>query len=156
MRVFVTGVLAMVVWVAGAAPVEAQAHVGVRAGVSADPDQFFFGGHIESRPLIERLTFRPNVELGIGDDLTVFTGNLEFVYSVPLRQPWRVYFGAGPALVVFSRDDDGPGDDNDNDGAGGGFNILLGAQHSGGLFGELKIGLVDSPELKVTIGYAFR
>jgi hypothetical protein len=156
MRSFVTGLLAaVVVCVLGAAPVEAQTHVGIRAGVSADPDQFFFGGHIETRPLIERLTFRPNVELGIGDDLTVFTGNLEFVYSVPLRQPWRVYFGAGPALVVFSRDDDGPGND-DNDGAGGGFNILLGAQHSGGLFGELKIGLVDSPELKVTIGYAFR
>lgn len=155
MRSFVTGLLAaVVVCVLGAALVEAQTHVGIRAGVSADPDQFFFGGHIETRPLIERLTFRPNVELGIGDDLTVFTGNLEFVYSVPLRQPWRVYFGAGPALVVYSRDDDGPG--NDNDGAGGGFNILLGAQHSGGLFGELKIGLVDSPELKVTIGYAFR
>jgi hypothetical protein len=155
MRSFVTGLLAaVVVCVFSAAPAEAQTHVGIRAGVSADPDQFFFGGHIESRPLIERLTFRPNVELGIGDDLTVFTGNLEFVYSVPLREPWRVYFGAGPALVVFSRDDDGPG--NDNDGAGGGFNILLGAQHTDGLFGELKIGLVDSPELKVTIGYAFR
>jgi len=155
MRSFVTGLLAaVVVCVLGAAPGEAQTHVGIRAGVSADPDQFFFGGHIETRPLIERLTFRPNVELGIGDDLTVFTGNLEFVYSVPLQQAWRVYFGAGPALVVFSRDDDGPG--SDNDGAGGGFNILLGAQHSEGLFGELKIGLVKSPELKVTIGYAFR
>ncbi len=156
MRSFVTGLLAaVVVGVVGAAPVEAQTHVGIRAGVSADPDQFFFGGHIETRPLIERLTFRPNVELGIGDDFTVFTGNLEFVYSVPLSgHPWRVYFGAGPSLVVFSRDDDGPG--GDNDGAGGGFNILVGAQHSDGLFGELKIGLIDSPELKVTIGYAFR
>ena len=85
MRSFVTGLLAaVVVCVFSAAPAEAQTHVGIRAGVSADPDQFFFGGHIESRPLIERLTFRPNVELGIGDDLTVFTGNLEFVYSVPL------------------------------------------------------------------------
>jgi hypothetical protein len=130
----------------------AQTHAGIRAGFSAEPEQFVFGGHIETQPLLERLTFRPNAEIGVGDDLTVFTANLEFVYSVPLNnQPWRVYFGAGPALVVFSRDN-GPGDD----GAGGGFNIVLGAQHSGGLFGEIKVGFADSPELKVTVGFAFR
>jgi hypothetical protein len=148
--------LAAVAVLALAAPAAAQTHVthvGVRAGFSADPEQFHFGGHIETRPLLERLTFRPNAEIGVGDNVTVFTANLEFVYSVPLSgEPWRIYFGAGPALVVYSVDD-GPGD---NDGAGGGFNIVLGAQHSGGLFGELKVGFADSPELKVTVGFAFR
>lgn len=153
MRWCVRGVLATVLFLAMAAPADAQTHVGVRAGFSADPEQFHFGGHIETRPLLERLTFRPNAEIGVGDNVTVFTANLEFVYSIPLSgEPWRIYFGAGPALVVYSVDN-GPGD---NDGAGGGFNIVLGAQHSGGLFGEIKVGFADSPELKVTVGFAFR
>jgi hypothetical protein len=153
MRWFVKGILATVAVLALAGPAEAQTEFGVRAGFSAEPEQFHFGGHLETQPLIERLTFRPNAEIGVGDNLTVFTANLEFVYSVPLSgQPWRIYFGAGPALVVYSVDD-GPGD---NDGAGGGFNIVVGAQHSGGLFGEIKVGFADSPELKVTVGYAFR
>ena len=127
----------------------AQIRTGVRAGVSADPDQFFFGGHVETTPLLEHVTFRPNVEIGVGNEITVVALNVEFVYSVPLkRDPWRVYFGAGPAANIYSTDGD--------DGVRGGFNILVGAQHTGGLFTELKVGAVDSPNLKFTVGYQFR
>lgn len=136
----------------GVASVGAQSHAGVRAGVSADPGQFFFGGHIESRPLANQLTFRPNIEIGVGDGLAAVAINLEFVHSVRLSQnPWRIYLGGGPAAVIRSvhgRRDDGS--------VGGGFNLLVGAQHREGLLGEFKIGLVDSPELKVTVGYAFK
>ncbi len=138
----------------GAASASAQAHAGVRAGVSAGPDQFFFGGHIESRPLTGRLTFRPNVEVGVGDGLTVLAINLEFIHSVPWpRHPWRLYFGAGPAALIYSEHDGRRGGD---DGAGGGLNVVVGGQHRDGLLVELKVGLVDSPELKITVGYAFR
>ena len=44
---------------------------GIRGGISVDPDQFYFGGHLETSPLVDRLYFRPNVEIGIGDDLTL-------------------------------------------------------------------------------------
>ncbi len=37
-----------------------------------------------------------------------------------------------------------------------GFNLLLGAQHRDGLFGEIKLGLGDSPDVKVTVGVAFK
>jgi hypothetical protein len=127
----------------------AQTRAGVRAGVSADPDQFFFGGHLETRPLLEHVTFRPNVEIGVGNDVTTIALNLELVYSIPLkRDPWRVYFGGGPAANIYSTDGD--------DGVKGGFNILIGAQHTGGLFTELKVGAIDSPDLKFTVGYQFR
>ena len=43
---------------------------GVRAGVSVDPDQFYFGGHYETGELIDRLYLRPNLEVGVGDDVT--------------------------------------------------------------------------------------
>jgi len=147
-------VLILSVLLVGAAPVAAQSHVGVRAGASGDPGQFFFGGHIESQPLAESVTFRPNVEVGVGHDVTVAAINLEFAWWLPAQaRPWRVYLGGGPAAVIRSHHDGrGRGDGN----VGGGFNLLLGAQHRDGLFGEFKVGLIDSPEVKVTIGYAFR
>lgn len=147
--------LAVMIIAACAAPVYAQNQFGIRAGVSADPEQFFFGGHFETDPIVDRLTFRPNVEIGVGDDLTLFAFNIEFVYSVPLRgHPWRVYFGGGPAANIYSRGDDGP-NDGDAD-VEGGFNVLVGLQHRGGLFTEFKVGAIDSPSVKFTVGYAFR
>ena len=79
--------------------------------------------------------------------------HLIFVYSIPLqRQPWRLYAGGGPAANVykFSRPASGETD------ISGGFNLLVGVQHSRGLFSELKVGAMDSPTLKFTLGYAFR
>jgi len=146
-------VLSLLMIAALAAPAYGQTQFGVRAGVSADPDQFFFGGHFETEPLIERLSFRPNVEIGIGDHLTLFAFNIEFVWSIPLdNHPWRVYLGGGPAANIYSRDN-GPGDDS---GVEGGFNLLAGLQHQRGLFTEIKVGALDSPSVKFTVGYAFR
>src|SRR5436190_8334868 len=34
---------------------------GIRGGISVDPDQFYFGGHFETSPLINHLYFRPNL-----------------------------------------------------------------------------------------------
>lgn len=138
-----------------AAPAAAQTGVGVRAGVSGDPDQFVFGGHFETQPLIENLTFRPNVEFGVGDDLTLAAINLEFAYWIPIEDTaWRLYFGGGPAVNFYNFDDDRFG--NRDSEVEGGFNIMLGVQHQRGLFTELKIGALDSPDIKFVVGFAFR
>lgn len=131
-----------------AAPAAAQAGIGVRAGVSSDPDQFYFGGHYETGPLIDNLTFRPNVEVGLGDDVTVVGLNFEFAYHFASSRPWGVYVGGGPALNIINF--------NDNSDAEGGFNILFGVEHREGLFVELKVGTLDSPDLKVGVGWTFR
>lgn len=121
----------------------------VRAGVSADPDQFYGGLGYETAELIERLRFRPNLEIGVGDDLTLTTINFEFAYHIPIqKKPWNVFIGAGPALVISH----GHNDTN----TGGGFNILLGLAHRGGLFTEIKVGAIDSPSFKFGVGYRFR
>jgi len=136
------------------APALAQAHAGVRAGVAGDPGQFAFGGHIETRPIIEHVTFRPNVEVGVGDSLTTVAVNIEFAYWWHLqhRHPWSVYAGGGPAAVVTSAGSTA----NRHSHVGPGFNFLIGLQHREGLFTELKIGAMDSPGLRFTVGYAFR
>ena len=61
-----------------AAPVEGQGFGG-NVGVSADPDQFYFGAGYETAELVERLRFRPSVS-GIGDEATLITANFEFAY----------------------------------------------------------------------------
>lgn len=131
-----------------ATPANAQTF-GVRAGASADPDQFFFGGHYETKPLMKNLTFRPNIEVGVGDDVTLVAFNIEFAYWIDLdNQPWRVYLGGGPAANLYDRDD--------STDLEGGFNLMVGAQHRGGLFVEFKVGLIDSPDVKFGVGYAFK
>jgi hypothetical protein len=121
---------------------------GVRAGVSGDPDQFYVGVHYETNELLDNLRFRPNVELGVGNDLTLVALNFEFAYRIPLQKTmWDVYLGGGPALNIYHT--------TGNTDPRGGFNIMIGAQHRKGLFAELKVGLADSPNVKFGVGYAF-
>jgi hypothetical protein len=147
----------IVLGLVAAAPPAAAAQVasgfGVRAGVGADPDQFHFGVHYDTGRLFDRLTFRPNLEVGLGDNVTTVAANFEFAYWIPMKsRAWGVYVGGGPALVVYSFDDDhGDGTDTEP-----GFNLLFGVAHSRGFFAEAKLGLIDSPEAKFTIGYTWR
>lgn len=147
---FVTVLSFLVVMTAvSAMPAQAQ-DAGIRGGVSVDPDQFYFGGHLETSPLVDRLHFRPNVEVGIGEDVVLIGANMEFAYKFPRRGGWGFYAGAGPALNVIMVDDR---DDSDVE---AGFNVLLGAESSRGLFFEFKIGALDSPDLKFGVGYTWR
>jgi hypothetical protein len=130
-----------------AAPASAQS-AGVRVGASVDPDQFFFGGHLETPPLADRIHFRPNIEIGVGNDVTLTAINFELVYKFPERSDWQFYGGGGPALNLYSSE----GDTN----AQSGFNILLGVEHRQGLFFEIKAGMADSPNFKVGVGYVFK
>ena len=128
---------------------------GIRGGISIDPDQFYFGGHLETSPIADRVFFRPNVEVGIGDDLTLIAANMEFVYKFSRTRQWNIYAGGGPALNIFMFDDDGGGGDNDAE-TEAGFNVLVGLESSRGLFFEFKIGAIDSPDLKFGVGYTWR
>ena len=138
---------AAILLVALEAPAAAQA-VGVRAGVSVDPEQFYFGGHVQTPPLVDRLHFRPNVEIGVGDDATLAAFNVEFAYLCPSQEAWSLYAGAGPALNIIDSGGDAEAEP--------GFNFLIGVAHEGGLFAEFKVGAFDSPRLKFGVGYAFR
>ncbi len=128
---------------------------GIRAGVSANPDQFFFGGHLDIGPLAGNVSFRPNIEAGLGNNLTTVAVNFEFAYWFHnRRKPWRVYAGGGPALVVYRYDTGGPR--NGHSDTQPGFNLLIGVEHARGLFTEVKLGLIDSPEVKFALGYTFK
>ena len=123
--------------------------LGVQAGVSIDPDQFYFGGHIETSPLVDRLRFRPSVDIGLGDGGTLVAGNFDFTYTFPSRQPWNLYVGGGPSINWYDSDNGGSGTD-------GGFNFIIGAKNRNRLFFEFKVGMEGSPDLKFGVGYTFR
>jgi hypothetical protein len=129
----------------------AQDGPGLRAGFSASPDQFFFGGHYVTRPVWNRLRFQPNVEAGFGDDRTVVAFNMEFGYWMAVNPVWHAYVGGGPAINLIS----GNGKDHDED-VGAGLTILAGFRRRGGLFFEMKVGAFDSPDFKLAVGYTFR
>jgi len=131
-----------------ASPAQAQVAPGIQGGISLDPDQFYFGGHLETSPLVDRVRFRPSVDIGIGDDLTVVAGNFDFTYTFPGNRPWNLYVGGGPSINFYDSD---RGSNTE-----GGFNFIIGAKNRAGLFFEMKVGLADSPELKFGVGYTFR
>jgi hypothetical protein len=121
---------------------------GVRGGISANPDQVFFGAHFESLPIVDHVHLRPNIEVGLGDDRTLTAFNLEAVYKWPLQSPWTVYAGGGPAINVVKLE-------GETD-AEAGFNFLGGLEHKQGWFVEAKVGSVESTDLKITFGWTFR
>lgn len=127
---------------------QAQITTGVRSGASIDPDQFYFGGHVETGPIADRVRFRPNVEIGVGNALTVVALNVELAYHFPAQNDWNFYAGGGPALNIVDSDSDTR--------AAGGVNMMLGIAHERGLFFEFKVGFIDSPNAKIGVGYTFR
>ena len=127
---------------------------GIRGGVSIDPDQFYFGGHFETGELVDGVHFRPNVEAGLGNDLTLVALNFEFVYKFPRRNGWRIYAGGGPGVNFYSFDR-GPNRARATESEAG-LNFLIGVEQSSGLFFEFKVGALDSPELKFGVGWTFR
>ena len=126
----------------------AQTTAGIRAGASVDPDQFYIGAHVDTPPLTDRILFRPNIEIGVGDNQTLVGLNFELAYVFPARNSWALYLGGGPALNIARVSGDTR--------TGGGLNALIGGMHASGLFLEAKIGGIDSPDLKLGIGYTFK
>ena len=130
------------------APAQAQDGFGLRTGYSVDPDQFYFGAHVGVGPLVSRLWFRPNLEIGVGDNVTTIAINAELAYWFSTKSAWKPYLGGGPALNIYDFD---TGSETQ-----GGLNFLFGIAHCGGFFGEIKVGAFDSPDFKIGFGYTFK
>ena len=147
---FVSGLSFLLALMAFSAVPAAAQDAGFRGGISVDPDQFYFGGHLETSALVDRLHFRPNVEVGFGDDIMLVAANMEFVYKFERSGDWGIYAGGGPALNIYSFDDT---DDSETE---GGLNLLVGVETTRGLFFEFKLGVVESPDFKFGVGWTFR
>jgi hypothetical protein len=130
----------------------AERNVGMVAGISASPNQFYVGGHVMAGQVTKDLWFKPNFEVGFGNSSTLVGLNGEFAYMLSLtKSEWTPYVGAGPALVIQSFHHNTGNDSH----VGPGFNFLGGVRKKKGVFAEVKAGALDSPSFKLGIGYTF-
>ena len=120
------------------------AGVGLRGGLSLDPDNFLVGLHWSGKPLGESIYFVPSVEAGFGD-ATMIAGNADFHYVFKTSSELAPYAGAGATLNWF--DFDG-GSETDFGGS-----IIGGIRLSPKLFLEAKAGLGDVPDWKFIVGF---
>jgi len=150
-RARLTGmVFAVGLAVAIASPAFAQDGPGMRAGLSADPDQFFVGMHYVTQPVTGMLRFQPNVEAGFGNDLTAVAFNAEAAVWMKVSRDWHLYVGGGPSMNVYKYSL------RDKTDVQAGLNAVAGLRRRGGLFFELKVGAFDSPSVKLLVGYTIR
>ena len=98
---------------------------------------------------MDRLRFRPSVDIGIGDDQTLVAGNFDFTYTFPGSSPWNLYVGGGPSINLYDFEMADPT-------RKAASTFIVGAKNQHGLFFEMKVGVADSPDLKFGVGYTFR
>lgn len=128
--------------------VEAQGF-GVQGGFTIDPEQFYVGSHFETGELFPRFHFRPGIDGGFGDNLTLASINVEFVYRIPIRGgTWAFYQGGGPAILLLRQ----PRDTSVH----AGTIVTFGFEHENGFFTEFKLGSWNSPALRFGVGYTLR
>ncbi|MDF1545912.1 MAG: hypothetical protein P1R58_12530 [bacterium] len=129
--------------------------IGPRVGVTLNPDQVHFGGHIDFGDIAPNLMMLPNVEIGFGDDLTTVAPSFELDYR--FRSDWGVwtpYLGGGLGPIFYSWKH---GNSSSDFGAYMQFGIGKGSagNQSGHFFIEGKLGLGDAPDFKATVGWTF-
>ena len=140
---------------AAALPASAQPHFGARAGLTRTPNQIHVGAHAELFELAPALMFLPNVEIGFGAHVTTWSFNGELAWTLPVEAlgSWQPYVGGGLAIVYSKFDLPASFDDTRTDvglSVLAGMSTMLKLGHK--FFTEVKVGLEDVPDLKITAG----
>ncbi|MFH2049087.1 MAG: hypothetical protein ABIJ12_06545 [bacterium] len=129
--------------------------IGPRVGFTINPDQFHIGGHIDFGDISNNLMIMPNIEIGFGDNFTTVAPSFELDYR--FRSDWGAwtpYLGGGVGPVFYSWKHGGSRSEL-------GLYIQFGigrgssGSQSGHFFIEGKLGLVDAPDFKGTVGWTF-
>jgi hypothetical protein len=143
--------------------------LGVRAGVSLDPELIVLGVQAQLGPFFgPNVYFRPNVEFGIGEVTALFALNPEFIYQLPAtsrRGNWTPYVGIGPGFSFlhqnFERNTGSNSVGNRVDfgefHSSAALNVLGGVRSRNGMFVELKTSVyaTPAPVLRIMVGYNF-
>jgi hypothetical protein len=129
--------------------------IGPRVGFTVNPDQFHFGGQVDFGEIATNLMMVPNLEIGVGDNLTTVAPSFELDYR--FRTDWGVwspYLGGGAGPIFYSAKH-GNSDTQFGLYVQGGILKGFSGRNSGYFFIEAKLGLVDAPDAKFTVGWTF-
>ena len=117
-------------------------------------NQMHFGIHAKLGELLPNVALTPNIELGFGAGYTIITlnGDLAYQFTELTSAPWGSY--AGGSLSFNYLDHDLLEGNVDL-----GFSAIIGGTRmmSNGheMLGEIRLGILDSPDFKLTFGYTF-
>jgi hypothetical protein len=129
---------------------------GPRVGLSINPDQIHFGAHLDFGNFARHVRFQPNVEMGFGDGVKLYTVNAEAAYRFSSTwDVWTPYLGGGLGANIESVDSKGHGDSQTNLGVNLLGGIEKGLANGDRFFVEGKFSLNDVPDAKVTVGWTF-
>ena len=129
---------------------------GPRVGLSLNPDQLHFGAHLDFGQFAQHVRFQPNLELGFGDDVKLFTVNAEAAYRFSSRwDVWTPYLGGGVGANIKSVDVHGENHSDTNLGINLLGGIERGFYNGNRFFIEAKVSLNDVPDAKATVGWTF-
>jgi len=147
--------------------------MGFSGGVGLDPELVDFGVHAHiGRVFSDSLSFRPGIEVGLGEITTLFNINLDVLYTLegytdsPNR--WIPYAGIGPAFGlshqgVSATDVDDPDvtdededrfDFSDTD-FNFGMNFIFGVKKASGLFVEMRATAWGVSNIRLVAGFNF-
>jgi hypothetical protein len=133
---------------------------GLRGGINMNPDQFNFGAHVDAGMLTSRVRLQPSFEFGLGNGVTLVSTNVDAHYLFNGGR-FRPYAGGGLGINFI---------DITNGMGRGGLNIEpvlnlvagieWGAPRPGSrafrrYLLEARIGMGDTPALKLVAGYSF-
>lgn len=121
--------------------------IGVRGGITSGPDQIHIGAHTDLGHVFPPLRLVPNVEIGFGNDITFMSFNGDLIFDLP-----HTPFGVGGELALQYVDYDGLGSDTEL-GVSALGNFRLNLDNGNTVLLEAKIGLLDAPDFKFTVGY---
>jgi hypothetical protein len=152
-RVIMT--LAILVLLPAAASAGPFTYYGPHIGFGQGPDQTLIGGQLQWNGVAPRMAFVPGVDYGFNDLSSVLTLNGDFHYNLSYSTAWQPYVGLGAEMNVWH--DNASGDPGVTQ---SGAHLIVGAatrNRSGGrFFTELKLGLGDSPDMKMLLGWNLR
>lgn len=161
-------VVGTLVAAAAASPAGAEglrlAEYGPRAGFSVDPDQFVFGGFADWGELAPMVHLRTSADLGLGDNFLTFIINGDVTYHFKTTPDAAVSFYGGGGLAFVYVDFDAPNIPGSNiqfdtSTTDIGVNLVFGVEKDLGGYKngslELRIGVVDAPDIKVMAGLGF-
>ena len=129
---------------------------GPRVGASVNPDQIYFGAHLDYGNFARHVRFQPNLELGFGEDMKFFAINAEAAYRFSSTwETWTPYLGGGIGANIKSVDSGGSNSSQTDLGINllGGFE--KGFYNGNRFFVEAKVSVNDIPDLKIAVGMTF-
>jgi hypothetical protein len=135
-------------------------HAGFQGGFALDPELIHLGVHARLGPIFSKnLYIRPNATFAYGEITKMFGFNLDLLYSLPFAVGARraVYFGVGPGFNFAEQTAAGQGVSFSEFHYDSALNLMIGVQHRGGLFTELRTSVYahPAPVLWLTVGYSF-